>query len=83
MSELSDPTLGLLIEITADNRLDLFTTSDLGTLLMRADLWRYGRSGQNKQELMRSALLRARDQAQRGDQQARRALLAFVRLVVE
>jgi hypothetical protein len=83
MSELSDPTLGLLIEITADNRLDLFTTSDLRTLLMRADLRRYGGGSQNKQELVRSALFRAREEADQGQQQAHRALLAFVRLVVE
>jgi hypothetical protein len=83
MSGLSDPTIGVLIELATDRRLDLFTKPELETLPLRADLRRYGRGGETKHELVRNALLGARAQAERGDRQAHRALLAFVRLVAE
>jgi hypothetical protein len=79
VSTLSDPTLGLLIEI-ADA---LFTRSDLRTLLMRSDLNQYGQNGSNKAEMLRGAFLRAQEAAKQGDQQAHRRLLTFVRLLVE
>jgi hypothetical protein len=80
MATLSDPTLGLLVRIAQQ----LFDLSDVRTLLMRADLWRYAPDEENKAELVRGALLRARYHADhRDDQQARRGLLAFVRLLAE
>jgi hypothetical protein len=82
MAALSDPTLGLLVSITPK----LLSLSDLRTLLMQADLRRYGPDPdeENKAELVRDALLAARDHAdQREDPQARRGLLAFVQLLVE
>jgi hypothetical protein len=80
MATLSDPTLGLLVRIAPQ----LFSLSDLRTLLMRADLWRYARDEENRAELVRDALLGARYHAdQSEDQRARRGLLAFVRLLVE
>jgi hypothetical protein len=83
MRVLSDPTLGLVVEIAAD----YFSDSDLKTLLMRADLWQYGegKGRGNKQELVRSSLLAARDHAEEyGDtDDVRRALLTFIRMIVE
>jgi hypothetical protein len=82
MATLSDPTLGLLVRIAPQ----LFSLSKLRTLLMEADLRRYAPDPdeENSAELVRGALLGARDHAdQREDQQARRGLLAFVRLLVE
>lgn len=80
MATLSDPTLGLLVRIAQQ----LFDLSDVRTLLMRADLWRYAPDEENKAELVRGALLGARYHADhRDDQQARRGLLAFVRLLAE
>lgn len=64
MHVLSDPTLGLVVEVGADN----FTGSDLKTLLMRADPWQFGdetAKTANKQELLRSRILAARDYAER------------------
>jgi len=82
MAALSDPTLGLLVSITPK----LLSLSDLRTLLMQADLRRYAPDPdeENKAELVRDALLAARDHAdQREDPQAHRGLLAFVQLLVE
>ena len=79
MSTLSEPTLGLLIEI-ADK---VFTRSDLETLLMRSELRQYGQGGSNKAELLRSPFLSARFEAEQGDQTAHRALLRFVVLLLE
>jgi hypothetical protein len=80
MATLSDPTLGLLVWIAQR----LFDLSDVRTLLMLADLWRYAPDEENTAELVRGALLDARHDAdERGDQRARRGLLAFVRLLAE
>jgi hypothetical protein len=72
MASLSDPTLGLLIEV-AD---DLFTPSELRSLLMRSDLNQYvQREAANKAEMLRGAFLRARTLAEDDDSEAQRALL--------
>lgn len=72
MSELSDPTLGVLVDAGQE-----LSGSDLKTLLMRADLDRYGNQDQNKQELVRCRLVGARNAAKRGDREARRGLFSF------
>lgn len=82
MRVLSDPTLGLVVEVAAGQ----FSDSDLRTLLMRADLWQYSEAKRRGQELVRDHLLNARDYAQAYDgktQEVRRALLAFIRMIVE
>lgn len=74
MRVLSDPTLGLVIEAAADR----FTGSELKTLMMRADVYQYGEKEANKQELLRSRLLGARDYAEEhGDADTRHALLTL------
>jgi hypothetical protein len=79
MAALSDPTLGLLIEIAGD----LFTTSELRNLLMRSNLNQYAQSGaDNKAEMLRVPFLRARSMAE-DDSEAHRALLRFIVLVLE
>ncbi|WP_431883800.1 hypothetical protein [Micromonospora gifhornensis] len=81
MQTLSDPTLGLLVEIASGKR---FSASDLTTLLMKANVNRYGHLDSNKQELVRSRLVGARDAVtEAGDSDAHRGLLAFVKFVVE
>ena len=77
MSELSDPTLAVLIEAGQKLR-----GSDLTTMLMRAGIYEYsprktGIQSENKAELIRSRLLAAQGAAQEGDTAARRGLLAF------
>lgn len=72
MSELSDPTLGVLVDAGQE-----LTVGDLKTLLMRVDLNRYGDQEQDKQELVRSRLIGARDAAKRGNRAARRSLVDF------
>ena len=72
MSELSDPTLGVLVDAGQE-----LSGSDLKTLLMRADLDRYGNQEHNKQELVRSRLVGARNAAKRGNREARRGLFSF------
>ncbi len=82
MKALSDPTLGILIEATADG----LTGRDIKTMLMRADLygWRDPEEYEdNKHDLLRSHLLAARDRAENGSAAAHRDLLTFTRLVVE
>ena len=80
MRVLSDPTLGLVMEAAADR----FTGSDLKTLLMQANVYQYGKKEGNKQELLRSRLLGARDYAEaHSDADARLALLTFIRMLVE
>src|SRR5258708_38560100 len=83
MPLLSDPTLGLVVEIAADQ----FTESDLKALLMQANLWQFSDTrtkAANKQELMRICLLSARNYAEAyGDQALLQALLDFIRLIIE
>jgi hypothetical protein len=82
MRELSDPTLGLIVEAAAGQ----FSVSELKTLLMRADLWQFGedRNATNKQEIARSRVLAARNYADSyGDKDARQALLDFTRMLLE
>ena len=76
MDTLQDPTLGLLISVASDWR-----GSTLKTLMMRADLNRFGHTDKdaNKQELLRAPLLGAQQAARDGDTLAHRALLNFVR----
>lgn len=78
MNTLSDPTLGLLIRVGAQK----LTASHITTLMMDADIYRYGNRDDNKDELLRSRLVGARDAAQAGDPEAQRALLTFVRELV-
>jgi hypothetical protein len=67
---LSDPTLGLLIEVGAAN----FGGSDLKTMLLRSDLWKYAHDTPNrqvsKQDLVRSRLLGAQEAARHWDPHA-------------
>jgi hypothetical protein len=53
---LSDPTLGLLVQVAAGRK---FTASDLRTLMMKANVDKYGHDDENKQELVRSRLVGA------------------------
>ena len=80
MTTLSDPTLGLLIEIGAN----LYTRTALETMLMQANLQQYGPPGPaaNKQDLLRRHLLGAKAEAQWGNGAAHRAILDFVLLIV-
>lgn len=83
MSELSDPTLAVLIEAGQKLR-----GSDLTTMLMRAGIYEYsprktGIQSENKAELIRSRLLAAQGAAQEGDTAARRGLLAFATNLVQ
>jgi hypothetical protein len=80
MRVLSDPTLGLVIEAAAAR----FTSSELKTLMMQADVYQYGKKEGNRQEILRSRLLGARGYAEEyGDTDARLALLTFIRMLVE
>ena len=81
MRFLSDPTLGLVVEIAAGH----FSDSDLRTLLMRTNLWQYAEDNRNRQELVRSRLLAARDFAEQEPdmEDTRQALLSFVCMLVE
>jgi hypothetical protein len=80
VTTLSQPTVGLLIDIAAER----VTRPNLGTLLMRADLTQYrlGASLYTKKGLVLDALAGARAAAEDGDQAAHRGLLTFARLVV-
>ena len=83
MSELSDPTLAVLIEAGQKLR-----ESDLTTLLMRAAVYKYsprttGIEREHKAELIRSRLLAARSAAVSGDMDAHRGLLAFATALVQ
>lgn len=80
MRVLSDPTLGVVIEAATDR----FTGSELKTVMMLADLYQYGQKEGNKQEVLRSCLLSAREEAETaGDTGARKALLAFICMLIE
>jgi len=78
MTGLSDPTLAVLVDWGQH-----LPTSDIKTMLMRADIYKYGDLEGNNQELIRSRLLGARDAAQHGDPGARRGLLIFTRVLVQ
>lgn len=78
MSGLSEPTLGLLIE--ASQRL---TGSDLKTVLLKAGIHYSETTDNNKQDLVRWRLLRARDEALDGDDGAARGLLRFAVEVIQ
>lgn len=78
MTTLSDPTLGLLIQVGAKK----LTASHIKTLMMDADIFRYGYRDDNKDELLRSRLVGARQAAEDGDAEAWRALLRFVPALV-
>ncbi|MBK8078476.1 MAG: hypothetical protein IPK24_23745 [Kineosporiaceae bacterium] len=75
MDTLQDPTLGLLIEVASN-----WTASTLKTVMMRADVFRFGSTDDkaNKQEILRARLLGAQRAARGGDASAHRALLDFV-----
>jgi hypothetical protein len=82
MRVLSDPTLGLVVEVAARQ----FSDEELRTLLMRADLWQYSGVKRKRQELVRDHLLSARDYADEYGSQmqdVRLALLTFIRMIVE
>lgn len=73
---LTDPTLGLITEAAARQ----FSASELKTMLMRADLWRFGEDKKitNKQEIVRSRILAARDYGlSYDDRKVQQALLNF------
>jgi len=84
MTTLSSRTVGFLVDVAQE----AFTRDELGTLLLRADLGqdRYldrASGGTSKHGLVRGPLRGAQDLARRGDADAHRALLDFVRLIVE
>ena len=81
MRVLSDPTLGLVIEVAAHH----FDDSELKTLLMRADLWQHSGVKRKGQELVRDHLVNARDFAEEysDTENVRQALLTFIRMMVE
>jgi len=81
MPTLSDPTLGLLVQVAAD----AYTLKELKTMMLRVDLAheRYGGADYSRHDLVRDRLLRARTLALQGDRDAHRALLAFVRVLVQ
>lgn len=77
-SGLSEPTLGVLIE--AGKRL---TADYLKTLLLKAGIHYSETKDYTKDELLRWRLLRARGEANDGDQSALRGLLKFATEVVQ
>lgn len=84
MTTLSEPTLGLLVQIAVD----AFTHDELQTLLLRADLQQqqyldYGLGGSGKHGLVRQRLYGARQIALDGDREAHRSLLTFTRMLLE
>jgi len=81
MPTLSEPTVGVLVQVAADER----TYDQLVTILLRADLTaeRYGYGGDNEHNLVRNRLLRARSLALQGDREAHHSLLIFVRTLVQ
>lgn len=81
MRVLSDPTLGLVIEVAAGH----FDDSELKTLLMRADLWKHSEVKRKSQELVRDHLVNARDYAEEysDTENVRQALLTFIRMIIE
>jgi hypothetical protein len=83
MTTLSDPTLGILIDAIGQHD---FTPAELGVMLLRCDLARYGDGSRrgDTTELLVSALLGAQEQAAAaGDHQAHHGLLKFVRVFIE
>jgi hypothetical protein len=83
MSELSDPSMAVLVE--AGQKL---WKSELTTMLMRSGIYecsprKTGIASENKAELIRSRLLSARAAAKEGDAAARRGLLAFATELVQ
>lgn len=87
MTTLSEPTVGLLVQIAADAR----TRDQLNTLFLRADLEKdryltyddFGGGGSSKLGLVRDHLLGALRAARVPGDDAHRSLLTFVRLLVE
>lgn len=87
MTTLSEPTVGLLVEIAAERR----SRDQLNTLFLRADLEKdryltyddFSGGGSSKLGLVREHLLGALRAARRGDNDAHRSLLTFARLLVE
>jgi hypothetical protein len=75
---VSEPTIGTLIE--AGQRL---TADHLKTLLLKAGIHYRETKDPNKQELLRWRLLRARDDAYKGDETAARGLLTFATELVQ
>ena len=83
MSQLSHPTIAALVEAGKN-----LGGSDLKTMLQAADLWDYspykeGIASENRAELIRSRLLRARAEAKDGDAGAHRAMLAFATKLIQ
>jgi hypothetical protein len=77
MSELSDPTIGLLIDIGCE----LFDAGGLTVLLLRCDL--KPAIAETWGESLVTTLTAARNRANQGDRQARRSLFKLIRLMIE
>ena len=75
---LSEPSLGMLVK--AGQRI---TGTDLKTLLLKAGIFYRDTEDPNKPELIRWRLLRARDNANDGDEAALRGMLKFATEVVQ
>jgi hypothetical protein len=83
MSELSDPSLAVLVEVGRK-----LSKSELITMLMRTGIYecsppKTGIASEKKAELIRARLLAARAAAKEGDTVARRRLLAFATELVQ
>jgi hypothetical protein len=78
MNGLSDPTLGMLVEAG-----QYLTASHLKTLLLKAGIFYRDTQDDDKQQLVRWRLLRARDEARDGDETAARGLLRFATELVQ
>lgn len=78
MNGLSEPTLGVLIEAGQS-----LTANHLKTLLMKAGIHYRETKDSDKQELLRWRLLRARGEADDGDDDAARGLLKFATELVQ
>ena len=85
MRVLSDPTLGLVVEVVVEVAPTSFLSSDLKTMLLRADLWRFAADHMaSDQELVRSSVLAARNYCDiHGGENVEQGLLSFVLMIVE
>lgn len=82
MTTLSDPTLGLLVRVAADE----YTLNELTSMLLHADLAqeRYAAGSDNSRHgMVRGRLLCARSLALQCDREAHGSLLTFVRILVQ
>jgi hypothetical protein len=80
MRTLSDPTLGLLIDLADETP---FTRDHLPTVMLRCDFLKDVGAGGDIGRVLINSVMRARTAAEAGDDQAHRNLLQFARLIAE